>query len=162
MRELTPLLASASHSTYKLLVSGTVHECQSCARSANTATTVRYVMILCYKGKQTDQLQCWSSTRSASTARRLMILCYKGKQADLQRQRSQLMSPTAIQIRDESPLGLSIYQAVQLMTEREREREKGVESGGGGAYPTACLSRKLFQNQHSFYHRSVTIALTET
>ena len=63
------------------------------------------------------------------------------------------MSPTTIiiiiQNRDESPLGLSIYPAVQLMTERGREGERSWV-WRWGAYPTACLSKKLFQNQHSF------------
>ena len=39
------------------------------------------------------------------------------------------MSPAAIQIKDEKPLGWSIYPAAQFVTEREREGER--RRGGG-------------------------------
>ena len=42
---------------------------------------------------------------SASSARHVTTLCYKGKHADLQRQRSQLMSSTVVQVRGEYFLG---------------------------------------------------------
>ena len=67
------------------------------------------------------------------------------------------MSPTAIQIRDKRPLGLSIYPAVELVTQRERRREKGVESGGGELTPQP----RNFLKPTFFYHRSITIAPTE-